>query len=75
MKKSIPFGLLVLLLVFAAALNIGLGSVWISPREVFQSLFTVPYPTPLMNTYCGLIELQKQLLQWPLEQDWPFVAC
>jgi len=46
MKKSIPFGLLVLLLVFAAALNIGLGSVWISPQEVFQSLFYGPLPDP-----------------------------
>ena len=74
MKKSIPFGLLVLLLVFAAALNIGLGSVWISPREVFQSLFYGPLPDPTHEYILWSYRAPKQLLQWLLGQDWPFVA-
>ena len=42
MKTSISFSLLLLLLGAATVLNIGLGSVWIPPQEVFQSLFYGP---------------------------------
>ncbi|MGA1340322.1 MAG: iron chelate uptake ABC transporter family permease subunit, partial [Flavobacteriaceae bacterium] len=42
MKTSLSFSLLFLLLGAATVLNIGLGSVWIPPQEVFQSLFHGP---------------------------------